>query len=203
MLKYILFLSLGLVITVTSFSQVQVQKPKPKLDSSQTRIFWDEWYKLEWSDFQSEESAGKGVAAQSSIGLPYSFISDGEGTLKMYINVCFIKNESWSKEDKQNNVLLQHEQLHFDIAELFRRMIVRELLNAKMDKDNYKEVAEKIINKYWNVKYRAMQDKYDKETNFSKTIREQINWNKFVKQELINYKDFTFNEIEINLIHFD
>jgi hypothetical protein len=171
------------------------------LDSN--RIFWSDWYRLEWADFQGEFDFEKeGVAAQSSIGLPYKMKSDGEGEMNVTVNVCFLKNESWSLEEKRNNVLLQHEQLHFDIAEMCRRMIVKAIVETEFTKENHKELLEKTIREIWLVKYREIQDKYDKETNFSRIFREQIKWNKYVQQQLTNLKDYTYTEIEISLINF-
>lgn len=167
------------------------------------RIYWNDWYRLEWSDFMAEPQDRATVAALSSIGLPYRYTTDGEGELNLSINVCFIKNESWSKEDQRNNLLLQHEQIHFDIAELHRRKIVKAVLDANFTKSNYKETLAEIIDRVWKKDYKEMQNKYDKETNYSKVIKEQINWNKFVNQHLRNYEDYTFTEIKVSLINFD
>jgi hypothetical protein len=173
-------------------------------DSTSTdRIYWSEWYQLEWEDFYAEPLENEKVAALSSIGLPYSYSTDGEGSIIIKINVCFIKNESWSKVERQNNVLLQHEQLHFDIAELHRRKIVKRLLELEFTKEIYRELLDQAIEQLWSNAYRSMQDKYDEETNFSRIFKEQINWNKFVSQELRNFEDFTFTEVEVSLINFD
>lgn len=173
-------------------------------NADQDKVFWSEWYKLEWQDFQgAEQPEGESVAAQSSIALPYRFVSDQEGYVKVVVNVCFVKSDSWSDSTRQNNLLLQHERLHFDIGELHRRMIVKELSSAKLNKDNYGDEIDRIVKEVWNNKYRKMQDKYDEETRFSRVIREQVNWNKFIAQQLDNYKDYVFNEIEISLIQFD
>jgi hypothetical protein len=167
------------------------------------RIFWSDWYKLEWSDFQAEPDFEKeSIAAQSNLGLPYKMVSDGEGVMNVSVNVCFLKDESWSHEEKRNNVLLQHEQLHFDIAELHRRLIVKAIVETEFTKENHKELLDKTIRDIWLVKYREVQDKYDKETNFSRIIREQINWNKYIKQQLINLKEYTYTEVEVSLIQF-
>lgn len=167
------------------------------------RIYWSDSYNLEWSDFEAQPKENTSVAALSSIGLPYSYTADGEGELNVTINVCFIKNESWSKPTERNNLLLQHEQTHFDIAELHRRMIVKAMLEANFTKKNYKEKINEIINKYWRRDYKMMQNRYDKETNFSNVVKEQINWKKYVSQQLSNLRKFNFNEVELSLINFD
>ncbi|MBD99355.1 MAG: hypothetical protein CMO34_05890 [Verrucomicrobia bacterium] len=167
------------------------------------RIYWSDWYRLEWTDFQAQPNSDKKVAALSNIALPYSYFSDGEGSMTVNIQVCFLRNESWSKPEQHNNLLLQHEQLHFDIAELHRRIIVKRLLEAKFTKKNYKELLKEIVEEVWKKDYREMQDKYDDESNYSKVIKQQINWNKFVQQQMRNYADYTFTEIEVSLINFD
>ena len=197
-MKKLLVLLIGILLS--SFGVIEAQdNDEDKLN----RIYWSDWYRLEWSDFIGEADEGATVAALSSIGLPYKYASDGEGELKLSIDVCFLKKESWSKVDLRNNLLLQHEQIHFDIAELHRRKIVKAVLEASFTKKNYKETLKGIINKIWKEDYKVMQDKYDKESGFSKIIKEQINWNKFIDQELKNYKEYSFNELELSLINFD
>ncbi len=174
-------------------------------ENETNKIIWSDWYRLEWSDFSliTESETESKIAALSSIGLIHEFVSDGEASMTITINVCFIKDESWSKEELQNKVLLQHEQLHFDIAELHRRMIVKQLMKAEFTKSNYEQKLKDIINNIWKNSYRKMQDKYDKETNYSRVFKAQINWNKFVSQQLRNLEDYAFTEIEVSLINFD
>lgn len=186
---------LGLIWVCALFGQDQT-------DNS-NRIYWSDWYKLEWSDFEASPKEETTVAALSSIGLPYSYTSDGEAVMNLTINVCFIKNESWSKPAERNKVLLQHEQLHFDIAELHRRLIVKKVLEANFTKSNYKEKLNEIINTVWRKDYKMMQNRYDKDTNFSNVIKEQINWNKYVSQQIRNLEDYDYTEVEVSLINFD
>lgn len=183
------------------FSSLTVNGQEDTKESN--RIYWSDWYELEWTDFKAKPNEKTTVAALSSIGLPYSYSTDGEGELDITINVCFIKNESWSKPDERNDLLLLHEQTHFDIAELHRRMIVKALLEAKFTKKNYQEKLNEIINQYWRRKYKIMQNRYDKDTNYSNVVKEQINWNKYVSQQLRNMKEFDFTEVELSLINFD
>ena len=193
--------SFSLIAFLLSFAIGSLTAQESTDDSN--RIYWNNWYKLEWSDFQASPKEETTVAALSSIGLPYSYSTDGEGVLNLTINVCFIKNESWSKPAEQNDLLLQHEQIHFDIAELHRRMIVKAILEANFTKENYKEKLNEIINQIWRRDYKLMQRRYDKDTNFSNVIKEQINWNKYVSQQLRNLKDFNYTEVEVSLINFD
>ena len=172
-------------------------------DSSLNKIYWNDWYKLEWSDFQAEPETERKVAALSSFALPYNLISDGEGEMSVTLSVCFNKDKSWSKVEQQNNVLLQHEQLHFDIAELHRRKILKTISETEFSKDDYEEILQKIINENWVISYREMQDQYDEETNYARVFRPQIKWNKFISQQLRNLEEYSFNKITVTLISFD
>tara|TARA_R110002072_G_scaffold194563_2_gene351902 strand:- start:44 stop:640 length:597 start_codon:yes stop_codon:yes gene_type:complete len=192
MKRIILATILCLIINI-SFAQVD--------SDNENRIFWHDTVKLTWDDFQATSQKNVKVSALSSIGLPYRYITDGEGVMKVYIEVCFIKNESWSIKEEQNNLLLNHEQLHFDIAELHRRLIVRDVLNTEFNKKNYKETLEQIIEKYWISDYRTMQDLYDRETNFSRVVKAQIDWNEKITKELQKLEKYTADELEISLIN--
>lgn len=161
-------------------------------DTTETinRIFWSNRYQLKGSDFQAAPDEERKVAALSSLGLPYSSVSDGEGAMTIYIQTCFTKISSWSKKEQQNNVLLQHEQLHFDVAELYRRKIIKKILETNFFKENCEEKLKEIITKIRTNEYRKSQDKYDRETNYSRVFKKQIDWNKYIEQELKNYEDY-------------
>lgn len=190
-----------LVIISTLFSFLLHSQTEEPSDTN--KIFWSDWYRLEWSDFQGQPEIGKNIAAISNIALPYDLVSDGEGLLEVTLNVCFLKDQSWSKVSQQNKVLLQHEQLHFDIAELHRRKLVKAIAESNFTKNNYKSVLEKHIHEIWTIQYREMQDKYDKETNYSRVFKGQIKWNKYVTQQLRNLDEHKYTKIAVSLISFD
>ena len=72
-----------------------------------------------------------------------------------------------------------------------------------MTKDNYKETVENIMARVWKKQYREMQNQYDIETNYSQVFKAQIQWNKFIEQELRNYEEYTFTEVNLSLINFE
>lgn len=194
-------LILLVMLPFVSFAQEENQQKEENQDTD--RIYWSDWYRLEWADFEGAPHDDESIAALSNIGLPYSFDTDGEGILTVNINVCFFRGESWYKKDQENNVLLQHEQLHFDIAEMHRRLIVKELVQANLTKNNYKAKLEEIIERVWYRDYKLSQKKYDEETGYSRMFKPQINWNKYVSQQLRNLEEYSYTEIELSLINFD
>ena len=154
------------------------------------RIFWSDTTEITWSDFQGTNDSVKSLSAISKIELPYSTSSDGEVDMSFTIQTCFIKSESWYKEGKKNNILLSHEQLHFDIAELHRRLIVKAIVEGNFNSDTYEKQVDQIIIAIWENSYRKMQDKYDLETNYARIFKPQIYWNQRVADQLESMKEF-------------
>lgn len=173
------------------------------LAQENNRIFWTDSVQLSWADFQAEAKEGQAIAALSSIAIPFSFETDGEGEISIQIQVCFVKDESWVKKAEQTPLLLKHEQIHFDIAELHRRKIVKALKEANFTKTNYKEKLENIVGEHWNKIYRNSQDQYDQETNFSQYIKAQLEWSKKLKRLLEEYKDYREENFTVSLINFE
>jgi len=173
------------------------------LAQENNRIFWTDSVQLSWADFQAEAKEGQTIAALSSIAIPFSFETDGEGEISIQIQVCFVKDESWVKKAEQTPLLLKHEQIHFDIAELHRRKIVKALKEANFTKSNYKEKLENIVGEHWNKIYRNSQDQYDQETNFSQYIKAQLEWSKKLKRLLKEYKDYREENFTVSLINFE
>ncbi|MFB1021795.1 MAG: hypothetical protein QMC40_03430 [Vicingaceae bacterium] len=154
------------------------------------RIFWSDTTEIKWSDFQATNDSAKSLSAISKIELPYSTSSDREVDMTFTIQTCLVKSESWFKKGKQNNILLLHEQLHFDIAELHRRLIVKSIVEGSFNADTYEKEVDQIIIAIWENSYRKMQDKYDLETNYARIFKPQIYWNKKVADQLESMKEF-------------
>lgn len=173
------------------------------LAQDNNRIFWSDSVQLSWNDFQAKPADDQSIAALSSIAIPYSFETDGEGEISIQIQVCFVKDESWVKKAEQTPLLLKHEQIHFDIAELHRRKIVKALKEANFTKSNYKEKLESIVGEHWNKIYRNSQDQYDQETNFSQYIKAQLEWSKKLKRLLEEYKNYQEENFTVSLINFE
>jgi hypothetical protein len=85
----------------------------------------------------------------------------------------FHKNQSWTVSDDLD--LLNHERLHFDIAELFARKIRKSFFKLKTAK-------ERSYSKYWNAytvlwkECRLQQKQYDLETNHGTKKIENDKW---------------------------
>ncbi|MDO3696048.1 hypothetical protein QVZ41_14440 [Wenyingzhuangia sp. chi5] len=168
------------ILIISSINVIGQQKP----------IYWKQNEKLTWEDFQGKadpKSSGNAKTTYKIDITPSNIIVDENDNIHNYKKLStvaiFYKDLSWSKEKNKNSLLLKHEQLHFDIAELYARKIkikFREAINRKETKFS---VYQKIYSDLWN-ECRLYQKKYDKETihGLVKTINEK--WIQKVNEEL-------------------
>ncbi len=152
---------------------------------------WEDQRNIQWSDFKAKPNVNSPYDAQVYSGMQYSLSYRFEGPkseLSFDVYSFFNPEMSWSKVEKRSDYLLKHEQLHFDISELYARKLRQALTEYKPSKDPRKDV-EKMFDKFNNER-KQLQSKYDRETDHSKNKAEQEKWDTFIISELNNYKAF-------------
>ncbi|CAM4256917.1 DUF922 domain-containing protein [Zobellia nedashkovskayae] len=148
-------------------------------------ITWSADRKLQWSDFKGTYFKTHWAAATTASGVSYSFSSfkkDGQIYLDFVVKSEFIPGKSWYRPEVCDSVILSHEQLHFDISELYARKMRERLSEAQFTMNAKKEV--KVIYKTILKELNDFQNKYDRETNFSQDLEKQILWNQQIKTAL-------------------
>ncbi len=148
-------------------------------------ILWTPARKLSWSDFKGRPSANSGAAAITASGITYSFSAQGTHDmmeLDFKVDAHFYPEKSWYKPKLADPTILEHEQLHFDIAEVFARKLRRILAETQFS-DNAKYEVKEI---YRNIlrELNHYQNQYDSETNFSRDTVQQRLWNKKIGKVL-------------------
>lgn len=114
-------------------------------------------------------------------GMSISFSCENDEA-EIIITCYFSPSRSWTKV-KDSDHLLAHEQLHFDITELYTRKL-RKLI-SEMEGDC--ERASRSLQKVYDRNYEALakyQAQYDRETKHSIIEEEQLRWEKKVQEEL-------------------
>lgn len=148
-------------------------------------ILWDANLRLQWSDFKAKPIAGSKVAATTASGLSYEFSaeeSDGKIELDYTVNSFFYPKRSWYKPKVCDDVILSHEQLHFDISELYARKM-RQIMETTTFTTNVKAEVKAIYRQI--IKELAeFQQLYDNETNYSRNVEQQLSWNQEIKEAL-------------------
>jgi len=175
--KYFLFLGIFFgTFSVDGFSQTLPEK------ENDTIIVWTKDRKLNWDDFQNPAKFvdSTKTAAESEIAIDLISIPINKYDYKYVVFPYFYKRFSSTKTDDPN--ILKHEQVHFDIAELFARKMRKKLkqLNKKpFDEKLYNSEIDAIYEGYSNY-----QIKYDKETLHSLITEKQLEWENKIAREL-------------------
>ncbi|QWX84548.1 DUF922 domain-containing protein [Cellulophaga sp. HaHaR_3_176] len=151
-------------------------------------ILWESDKKLNWEDFKGEPQNQRAAAVTAS-GLTYRFSTtknNGEVIAIDYeVTSFFYPNISWYRPEVCDDIILGHEQLHFDITELYARKFRKLLSEKKFTNDAKNEI--KVIYQEINTALNDFQNQYDKETNFSRNREQQSLWSKNIEKALKAY----------------
>ncbi len=169
--KYVILFFLG--VTVVSAQEYST-------------IIWNTSEKLTWENFKGKIPENSRAAATTASGVTYKYSAqkvDGKLKVKFNVSAYFYPQKSWYNPSVCDSLILSHEQLHFDISELYARK-----LKAKLDATTFTHGSlKKEVKSIYNAVMKELnnfQNLYDKETNFSRNIEEQLRWNKKIKKTL-------------------
>ena len=156
-----------------------------------TVIYWDKDRKLNWQDFKgkiSRKTNAKDYKASSSTSIKSVSIREGE-EFKFLVFACFYKEESWTV-DTTSSELLDHEQLHFDIIELYARMIRKSISIQKRRPDANAYTFNKTFKSY-QAQIAKTNDEYDRETQHGIDLKRQEAWDKKIRKELRSFENYS------------
>lgn len=148
-------------------------------------ISWNADKGLSWDDFKGKTPQNSRVAAITASGITYQFSTSGTRDnmeIDFEISAHFYPNKSWYQSEICDDVVLGHEQLHFDISELYARKMRKRLGNTKVTKNVKAEV--KSIYREIIKDLDDFQNTYDDETNFSRNLEQQLIWNAKIAEAL-------------------
>jgi hypothetical protein len=162
-------------------------KAQPATGNYKEYIGWKDSVKLTWNDFKAAPINNAAEAAMTASSMEFSYKTKNN-QLFWNVNVKFFPLLSWSNKSKQSDYILKHEQLHFDITELYARLFRKQLTESV---SSIKDIPKlKSINKKILQEWQAEQNKYDRETNHSINEAKQLEWNKNIQLRLDALKAF-------------
>src|SRR5699024_4005911 len=132
-------------------------------------------------------------SAGTHSGFTYSYkytFKDGKPLLKSAtIKTYFVPSRSWVKPGKQTATLLKHEQLHFDISELYARKLRKEINAVHFESEDSQNEVQKLFREYTG-KREQEQKRYDRETRHGKDLTQQKKWQKKIEDRLQQLTEF-------------
>jgi len=151
-------------------------------------IYWNAERKLNWNDFKGTVPDSADFFARSAIRI--ETIGFWEEDMPNYkIVTKFYRYNAWTKDTASKN-LLQHEQVHFDIAELYARKIRKGIgdLRRRHESDIAKYIE--FINKLFK-EYSVMTNiEYDTATDYSRCVEVQQEWNERIAKKLYELRKY-------------
>lgn len=182
MRKIILLLLLTSCITTSKFSP-------------STIIKWSNDYKLTWQDFGGKTQLESDFSAVTVCDMVFVY-EKYPNHIKFDFYAYFNKESSWSNKLYQDTATLNHEQIHFDIAELNSR-IERQFFTKKIHTYNYDTIINDIRNMhmYFYSEKNKMETKYDLETDHGLNKIVQKQWSNAIKAGIDTLSEYSNSEI--------
>jgi hypothetical protein len=153
------------------------------------KIIWKENQKLTWEDFRGKPVPNASFVASAKTGISFTYsysIKNKEISVNHSVESFFSPEGSWFIPKLVSPFILKHEQAHFDISELHARMLRKNLDGKKFSKRIKSEIE--AIYQQVEQKRRAMQTKFDAETDHSRNEEKEIEWEDFISKKLTEYE---------------
>ena len=176
------------LIVLSSFSFGQ-KKLKLKNDT----IIWKQDYKLSKNEFKGHRLDKNASASTSSSLILY--LKEIDSDLKIIVEAIFFKSHSCMKIDSKYT--LKHEQIHFDIAELYARK-----LRASLSNTDFTQVKnmESLINKLYHKtqkEFVAEQEKYDNDTEHGLNSAKQALWEENIQEQINELSEYSSTVVNV------
>ena len=167
-------------------------------------ILWQENKKLKIQDFRADNKDTVKVNRQqflgaiSAIRIEYSSFQRNKNSVPDFsIKTYFDPNESWML--LKNDYVLQHEQIHFDLTELYARKMRKSVESLRQKNITNISIYRKKI-QHWNVMKEKASNQFDADNQdyyikigqkilFQKNPKQEA-WKKKVDRELFQYSLF-------------
>ena len=156
---------------------------------------WHETPTLTWDNFKARPQRYADHHALTTWGISYSATFDNRGKIEAEVYCFFDERKSWVKKDG-SQYLLRHEQLHFDLGEVYARKMRKELSEFEFSYRTFNSDLQKIYNDHMNACTRE-QSRYDRETDHSLKREKQKQWDEKITRQLRELEEFSSPIVEI------
>lgn len=148
-------------------------------------IEWNKNRKLTWEDFKGKPITNSNVGALTYCGFGFQ---SNRVTLfksaKIFVKNTFNCDLSWVRPDQiKRKELLEHEQGHFDLSEIYARLLRTKLNERKLTIANLNTEGNLIFTEVYKS-YLDKQEQYEKETEYGLNRTEQQRWNTYIIQQI-------------------
>jgi hypothetical protein len=158
---------------------------------------WAAARRLSWNDYTGAVNSKSKFSAMSTCAIAFQINGKGD-TVHVMVKSLFYPGKSWVKTKDKSEALLAHEQLHFDITELYARKLRKEVLGMKLDA---KHAQKQLMNAY-QKNFKALtkeQTRYDAQSKHSINKEKQQAWSIRIHKELEQLSGYTASSLHLKL----
>lgn len=161
---------------------------------------WNNKVRLNWDFFRGKpekHSTDKFLktGAVCSSYITYSY-SNHDSTVTLSSFAVFNTIRSWVKFRSKD--VLNHEQRHFDLTEIYSRKFKKKLLTYDYSGKNFENIIKSVYNEY-KEKLSQVQHNYDEETGHGINKANQEAWDIMIDRELKETSEFSNPSFRIDL----
>ena len=165
----------------------------------ESEVIWSQSRKLVIEDFKGAIDKRPFTAATaSSFRYNYKRITGFSGRYSIKIETYFDCKSSYFKQTKRDSLVLAHEQIHFDISELYSRKFMIRIQNEARTFKELVAIQQHVLNEIGR-EMQLKQDEYDSEVYADRS--KQAAWNEWIKEELqktMYFANKTFVSLKLN-----
>lgn len=158
-------------------------------------IIWSKDHQLTWSDFKGKPLNDSPNGAMSNVGTALHYECKNN-LLVFRIESLFYPKKSWVNVGDKIPSTLEHEQLHFDIVEVYSRKLRKIITETKFKGKKFKAQYEELY-KSVEIEKDQVQELYDKETTSPRNEIKQKEWLEKIAKELEALESYSNPIIEI------
>lgn len=156
------------------------------VDAAIEELSWNEYYRLQWDDFQGKPDKSSRADAATSVQIKAKPFLVKK---KIHYDVVakFNRIKSWYRDKSPS--LLAHEQLHFDIAEVYARKIRKKMEEMSKQGINNIKTYNAAIHELL-LESNEVDVQYDMETLHGAMSKKQAEWSHKIQSELGSLKKY-------------
>ena len=165
----------------------------PNPEDFEKEILWNSTRKLKVTDFKGVSEDKPFLAATNAYFGYATSVKNKENLVIVEVDTYFDCTTSYFKNNKNRSLILDHEQIHFDITELYARKFTQRLQH---EIKNYKDLIKKVerIGDEVHQELQLKQEAYD--TDVQSNYSQQSYWDEWTENGLKNlaqYKNKTIS----------
>lgn len=162
----------------------------------ENEIIWNPNRKLEISDFKGSNEKRPFTAVTASA---FRYFVEGNLTFpknyKLIVETYFDCYSSYFKPSEFNAMVLAHEQIHFDISELYARKFIERIEKEALDINQFL-AKQKEIRNLIGMELQLKQDEYDSDVYADST--KQAFWKNWIDEELKKYEKYADKKLIVS-----